>query len=84
MKERLDHSSPSTQPSERSLSKKVSTKPLGFRRKESSPERGHDLWLITLSDLLLLLMVFFVLLFGMTFQREIISLDGMPMTDQVM
>lgn len=33
-------------------------------------ERGNDLWLLTLSDLLLLLMVFFVILFGLAFQQK--------------
>jgi len=36
----------------------------------SPPERGNDLWLLTLSDLLLLLTVFFVLLFGLTLQQQ--------------
>ncbi len=38
--------------------------------KLSPPERGNDLWLLTLSDLLLLLTVFFVLLFGLTLQQK--------------
>ncbi len=38
--------------------------------KLSSPEGGNDLWLLTLSDLLLLLTVFFVLLFGLALQQK--------------
>jgi len=38
--------------------------------KASYAEKGNDLWLLTLSDLLLLLVVFFVLLFGLTFQQQ--------------
>ena len=38
--------------------------------KGSPPERGNDLWLLTLSDLLLLLTVFFVLLFGLALQQK--------------
>jgi chemotaxis protein MotB len=41
-----------------------------FRKKETTPEKGGDIWLYTLSDLLLLLVVFFVLLFGMTLNRQ--------------
>ncbi len=45
-------------------------KPLRSQRKESEAEKGHDLWLLTLSDLLLLLMIFFALLFGLTLQQQ--------------
>ena len=45
-------------------------KPLRSRNSEAGVEKGQDLWLWTLSDLLLLLMIFFILLFGMTLQRE--------------
>jgi len=38
--------------------------------RHSAQERGNDLWLLTLSDLLLLLMVFFVILFGLAFQQK--------------
>jgi chemotaxis protein MotB len=44
--------------------------------KPSSPERGNDLWLLTLSDLLLLLMVFFVILFGLALQQKSASSDS--------
>ncbi len=46
--------------------KKPRQMPLRSRR--SLKEKGHDLWLLTLSDLLLLLMIFFVLLFGIGLQ----------------
>lgn len=45
-------------------------KPLRSKSKESGAEKGHDLWLLTLSDLLLLLMIFFILLFGLTLQQQ--------------
>jgi chemotaxis protein MotB len=45
-------------------------KPLGSKNKQNESEKGYDLWLLTLSDLLLLLMIFFVLLFGMTLQQQ--------------
>jgi hypothetical protein len=41
-----------------------------FRREETPREKGGELWLYTLSDLLLLLVIFFVLLFGMTLSKE--------------
>ena len=44
-------------------------------RKLSPPERGNDIWLLTLSDLLLLLTVFFVLLFGLTLQQKSLRSD---------
>jgi chemotaxis protein MotB len=33
-------------------------------------EKGNEIWLVTLSDLLMLLMIFFVVLFGMALQKE--------------
>ena len=41
-----------------------------FRQKEAQPDKGGELWLYTLSDLLLLLVIFFVLLFGMTLSKQ--------------
>ena len=41
-----------------------------FRREETPPEKGGELWLYTLSDLLLLLVIFFVLLFGMSLSKQ--------------
>ena len=50
--------------------RKVTRGLLRFREKEASPERGGELWLYTLSDLLLLLVIFFVLLFGMSLSKQ--------------
>ncbi len=49
-----------------------SAKSRSLRQDPKNPvsEKGHDLWLLTLSDLLLLLVVFFVLLFGLTLQQQ--------------
>jgi chemotaxis protein MotB len=49
--------------------KKTGLKPFGFHNKPQT-ERGNEIWLVTLSDLLMLLMIFFVVLFGMALQRE--------------
>ncbi|OGP54923.1 MAG: hypothetical protein A2162_01025 [Deltaproteobacteria bacterium RBG_13_52_11b] len=51
------------------LMKKTGPKPLRFQSKPQT-ERGNEIWLVTLSDLLMLLMIFFVVLFGMALQRE--------------
>jgi len=53
-------------------------KPLRSQSKESGAEKGHDLWLLTLSDLLLLLMIFFVLLFGMTLHQQYQGSHSLP------
>ncbi len=50
--------------------KRTRRKSLGFGNKPGRSDKGHDLWLLTLSDLLLLLMIFFVLLFGLTLQQQ--------------
>jgi chemotaxis protein MotB len=39
-------------------------------RPPAGDEKGQDLWLLTLSDLLLLLLIFFVLLFGLSLQPQ--------------
>jgi chemotaxis protein MotB len=44
-------------------------KPLASIGKSSPSDKGQDIWLLTLSDLLLLLLIFFVLLFGLTLQE---------------
>lgn len=49
--------------------KKTGQKPLRFQNNPQT-ERGSEIWLVTLSDLLMLLMIFFVVLFGMAMQRE--------------
>lgn len=38
--------------------------------KSPPAEEGNEIWFLTLSDLLLLLMIFFVLLFGMTLKQQ--------------
>lgn len=53
-----------------------SRKPLRSQNKKDKTEKGQDLWLLTLSDLLLLLMIFFVLLFGMALQQSKESLSS--------
>jgi chemotaxis protein MotB len=42
------------------------------------PDSGAEIWLVTLSDLLMLLMIFFVVLFGMAVQREKRALNVPP------
>jgi chemotaxis protein MotB len=49
--------------------KKVLPRPFGFQYRPQT-DRGNEIWLVTLSDLLMLLMIFFVVLFGMALQRE--------------
>ena len=68
--------SPSAQeaPQELPLLKRKGRQAQPSAGKLSSPERGNDLWLLTLSDLLLLLTVFFVLLFGLALQQKSASL----------
>jgi chemotaxis protein MotB len=44
--------------------------PLRSHGKPFMSEKGQDIWLLTLSDLLLLLTIFFVLLFGITFKQQ--------------
>ncbi len=46
------------------------TRPFRFVGLPTGDEKGHDLWLITLSDLLLLLLIFFVLLFGLSIHPQ--------------
>jgi len=49
--------------------KKTGLRPFGFQNRPQT-ERGNEIWLVTLSDLLMLLMIFFVVLFGMALQKE--------------
>ena len=49
--------------------KRTGPKSILSRRNALPPEKGSDIWLYTLSDLLLLLVVFFVLLFGMSLRQ---------------
>jgi chemotaxis protein MotB len=39
----------------------------------SPTEKGNEIWLLTLSDLLMLLMIFFVVLFGLTMQKQLLA-----------
>ena len=55
---------------ERPPLKRAEAKPFVSKNKRFQSEKGHDLWLLTLSDLLLLLVIFFVLLFGMTLRQQ--------------
>ncbi len=45
---------------------------------EPQPEKTNEIWLVTLSDLLMLLMIFFVVLFGMALQREKKETQSIP------
>ena len=36
-------------------------------------EKGNEIWLLTLSDLLMLLMIFFVVLFSLTLQKQLLA-----------
>lgn len=47
-----------------------SSKPLRFLRKPSETSTGNEIWLLTLSDLLMVLMIFFVLLFALPFAQQ--------------
>ena len=70
MKDLLIHPSSPEDASEWLPLKRTWHKPLGSKNKSAVSEKGHDLWLLTLSDLLLLLMIFFVLLFGMSLHQQ--------------
>jgi chemotaxis protein MotB len=50
--------------------KKTRTSPLSRIRKPASGDNANEIWFLTLSDLLLLLVIFFVLLFGLTWQQQ--------------
>lgn len=39
----------------------------------SQTEKGNEIWLLTLSDLLMLLMIFFVVLFSLTLQKQLLT-----------
>jgi len=70
MKELPIHPAPREKGPERLPLKRTWPKPFRRQNQPSRSEKGHELWLLTLSDLLLLLMIFFVLLFGMTLQQQ--------------
>jgi chemotaxis protein MotB len=50
--------------------KKTRTSPQSRTRKAASGDNANEIWFLTLSDLLLLLVIFFVLLFGLTWQQQ--------------
>ncbi len=50
--------------------KKTRTSPLSRVRRQATGDNANEIWFLTLSDLLLLLVIFFVLLFGLTWQRQ--------------
>jgi chemotaxis protein MotB len=49
--------------------RKSAGRPSAGLRRKSVPDSGNDIWFLTLSDLLLLLVIFFVLLFGLSWQQ---------------
>ena len=49
---------------------KTKATPVRFQRKAPQADGGNEIWFLTLSDLLMLLMIFFVLLFGMTLYQK--------------
>ena len=49
--------------------KRATAKSLRFQNRDET-EKGNEIWLLTLSDLLMLLMIFFVVLFGMGLNRK--------------
>lgn len=46
------------------------TRPLRSLAKSAPAETGNEIWFLTLSDLLMLLLIFFVLLFGMALKQQ--------------
>jgi chemotaxis protein MotB len=50
--------------------KKTRTSHLSRGRKPASGDNANEIWFLTLSDLLLLLVIFFVLLFGLTWKQQ--------------
>jgi chemotaxis protein MotB len=63
------HPSPQENYSDWPAWKRTNRQPLRLRNMPSRSEKGHDIWLLTLSDLLLLLTIFFVFLFGTILQQ---------------
>ena len=47
-----------------------SSKPLRFIKKPQESSTGNEIWLLTLSDMLMLLLIFFVLLFALPFFQQ--------------
>ncbi|PKN74162.1 MAG: hypothetical protein CVU52_06855 [Deltaproteobacteria bacterium HGW-Deltaproteobacteria-10] len=69
----MNNSSNITQPADnhsRQLPLKKATRPLRSLAKSAPADSGNEIWFLTLSDLLLLLLVFFVLLFGIALKQQ--------------
>ena len=49
---------------------KKAASPLRFQKKSPQSDKGNEIWLITLADVFMLLMVCFVFLFGMTLSQQ--------------
>ena len=58
--------------------KRRSQSPLHFYEDVNQMEKGDDIWLFTLSDLLMLLTIFFVILFGMGLHRQARPSQSLP------
>jgi chemotaxis protein MotB len=52
------------------ISARTKGRALPLRKRELPGDTGNEIWLLTLSDLLILLLIFFSLYFGLTFQRQ--------------
>ncbi len=50
--------------------RKKAARPQRFQRKSSQTDTGNEIWLLTLTDMFMLLMICFVLLFGMSLYRQ--------------
>lgn len=53
--------------------KRKNSKPFGFQT-AAETDKGNDIWLTTLSDLLMLLVIFFVILFSFELQKQAINI----------
>ena len=55
--------------------KRKNARPLNFQM-TSEADKGNDIWLTTLSDLLMLLVIFFVILFSIELQKQALNVPG--------
>ena len=78
MKEFPIHPSPQENALESVPLKRTGPKPLRPQKKQAGSDKGNDIWLLTLSDLLLLLMILFVMLFGLTLQQQPQASPSLP------
>jgi chemotaxis protein MotB len=58
---------------------KVKGDPLRFRKRSIPSDTGNEIWLLTLSDLLMLLLIFFILLFGVILHRQSQAVTALPL-----